>query len=54
MVSEEGPDHDKNFTAIAMLAGQPFSEGSGKTKREAEQVAARAAYELLKTSFPQP
>ncbi|MCE2647290.1 MAG: ribonuclease III [Streptomycetaceae bacterium] len=54
VVSEEGPDHDKNFTATAMLAGQVLSQGVGKSKREAEQVAARGAYEALKTAFPQP
>lgn len=54
VVSEEGPDHDKDFTATAMLAGQVLSQGSGKSKREAEQVAARGAYEALKTAFPQP
>jgi ribonuclease-3 len=53
VVSEEGPDHDKNFTAVAMLSGQPLSTGTGKSKREAEQVAARAAYEALKTANPQ-
>jgi len=53
VVSEEGPDHDKNFTAVAMLGGQALSEGTGKSKREAEQVAARAAYEALKTANPQ-
>ena len=53
IVSEEGPDHDKNFTAVAMLAGQALSTGTGKSKREAEQVAARAAYEALKTANPQ-
>jgi ribonuclease-3 len=53
VVSEDGPDHDKSFTAVAMLSGQVMSEGTGKSKREAEQVAARAAYEALKTAFPQ-
>ena len=48
VVSEEGPDHDKNFLAVAMLAGVALSEGGGKSKREAEQVAARTAYERLK------
>jgi ribonuclease-3 len=53
VVSEEGPDHDKNFTAVAMVSGQALSEGTGKSKREAEQVAARTAYEALKTANPQ-
>lgn len=52
LVTEEGPDHDKNFTAVAMLAGIALSEGAGKSKREAEQVAARIAYEILKSEIP--
>ena len=54
VVSEEGPDHDKNFTAIAMVAGVAISEGAGKSKREAEQIAARLAFESLKIGLPQP
>jgi ribonuclease-3 len=54
VVSEEGPDHDKNFTAIAMVAGVAISEGAGKSKREAEQIAARLAFESLKIELPQP
>ncbi len=50
LVTETGPDHDKDFTATAALAGVVLSEGSGKSKREAEQVAARKAYESLKES----
>lgn len=52
VVSETGPDHDKSFTAIAMVAGEEISRGEGKSKREAEQVAARAALEIL--SLPTP
>ena len=54
VVSEEGPDHDKNFTAVAMVAGVEISVGVGKSKREAEQIAARTAYESLKNELPQP
>jgi len=54
VVSEEGPDHNKNFTAVAMVAGVAISEGAGKSKREAEQIAARLAYELLKNELLQP
>ena len=53
LVTEEGPDHDKNFTAIALVAGLAMSQGAGKSKREAEQVAARIAYEALKNELPQ-
>ena len=48
IVTETGPDHDKSFSADAMVAGDCIASGSGKSKREAEQVAARSAYDILK------
>ena len=48
-VTETGPDHDKSFTAIAMVSGEAIAEGIGKSKREAEQSAARSAFEILTT-----
>ena len=48
IVTETGPDHDKSFSADAMVAGTCVANGTGKSKREAEQVAARIAYDLLK------
>ena len=53
VVTQEGPDHDKNFTAVAMVAGAALATGTGKSKREAEQIAARMAYESLKTDLPE-
>jgi ribonuclease-3 len=47
LVSETGPDHDKSFTAVAMVGGVAVAQGEGKSKREAEQLAARSAYEIL-------
>lgn len=46
-VIESGPDHDKSFTAIAIVGGEEIAQGEGKSKREAEQAAARSAYEKL-------
>lgn len=46
-VDESGPDHDKSFTAVAVLSGERFDTGEGKSKREAEQAAARFAYQVL-------
>jgi ribonuclease-3 len=46
-VTETGPDHDKSFSAIAMVGGIATGHGEGKSKREAEQLAARRAYEIL-------
>ena len=48
IVTETGPDHDKSFSAGAMVAGVCIASGTGKSKREAEQVAARSAYDILK------
>ena len=47
LVTETGPDHDKSFTAFAMVAGEAIAQGEGKSKREAEQIAARVAFEIL-------
>jgi ribonuclease-3 len=47
-ISESGPDHDKSFTAIAIISSERFPIGVGKSKREAEQDAARIALENLR------
>jgi len=46
-VTESGPDHDKDFIAVAVVNGATYPAGAGKSKREAEQVAARIAYEEI-------
>ena len=43
MVSESGPDHNKTFTFAVHLNGEPIGQGSGHSKKEAEQSAARDA-----------
>ena len=44
VVTEEGPDHAKLFHAVAMVQSSPHGEGSGRSKKEAEQSAAAAAF----------
>ena len=46
-VDETGPDHKKTFTVEARLNSNVIGKGMGKTKREAEQNAARGALELF-------
>ena len=46
-MAEEGPDHAKEFTATAVIAGDDLGSGTGRTKKEAEQKAARTAYTAL-------
>ena len=48
-VQEEGPDHAKEFTATVFLEGQAYGTGQGRSKKEAEQRAARQAYDQLTT-----
>jgi ribonuclease-3 len=49
-VGESGPDHDKQFQVAVSLNGKVVGEGTGRSKKRAEQDAARAAIENL---FPQ-
>lgn len=46
-ITESGPDHDKSFMACVLLGDEKFPVGKGKSKREAEQAAAKSAYEVL-------
>lgn len=46
-VAERGPDHMKVFDVEARLNSNVIGHGSGKTKREAEQNAAKEALELF-------
>ena len=48
LVGESGPDHDKVFTAQVLLNDQIVGEGTGSSKKRAEQDAARTALEKLK------
>jgi ribonuclease-3 len=48
VVTSTGPEHDKNFTARAVVDGADYGAGTGRTKKEAEQHAAAAAYAVLK------
>ena len=47
ILSESGPDHCKEFTADVCLNGSRIGCGTGRTKKEAEQSAARQALEEL-------
>jgi ribonuclease III len=53
-VTEEGPDHAKVFAAEVLLGGTPRGEGAGRTKKEAEQNAAAAAYASLQADNDGP
>ncbi|MGZ4600606.1 MAG: ribonuclease III [Oryzihumus sp.] len=46
-VTEEGPDHEKVFTARAVIGEETLGEGVGRSKKEAEQKAAERAWTEL-------
>ena len=43
-LEERGPDHAKEFTATVYVAGEALGTGTGRSKKEAEQQAAREAH----------
>lgn len=46
-IKEEGPEHSKIFTVRVLFEGKVLAEGRGKSKKDAEQDAARGALEHL-------
>ncbi len=42
-----GPDHDRTFRVSCVIGPNSYGPGEGKNKKEAEQAAARAAYEAI-------
>lgn len=44
-LTESGPDHHKRFHATVAVGGERLGAGTGTSKKEAEQKAARAAYQ---------
>lgn len=48
VLRESGPDHDKRFQASVLIHGEVRGIGSGKSKKEAEQEAAKNALEQMK------
>ena len=46
-VEESGPDHQKSFRAFVRIGSQTYGEGSGRSKKEAEQQAAEAAWNAI-------
>jgi ribonuclease III len=50
VVGEQGPPHDRTFTIVAQLGGEEIGRGAGRSKKDAEQVAAQAALENMDRS----
>ena len=53
VVTEDGPDHQKVFTAVVQVSGESYGEGTGRSKKEAEQEAAATAWRRLRAEIPE-
>ena len=47
VTAELGPPHDRTFEVVASVGDRPVGTGSGRSKKHAEQEAARAALDML-------
>ena len=54
VVDTEGPPHERVFTAAASIDGEQAGTGRGRSKKEAEQEAAREALERLDSASGGP
>ena len=48
VIEEKGPDHDKTFKMAVSIGKKQLGIGLGKSKKEAEQNAAKNAFEKMK------
>lgn len=48
IIKEIGPDHDKKFISEVKVKDKQIAIGKGKTKKEAESIAAKNTLEILK------
>ncbi|MGC9139937.1 ribonuclease III [Athalassotoga sp.] len=48
LIEESGPPHRRNYVFEVRINGEVYGKGYGRSKKEAEQVAAKMAYERLK------
>ena len=54
LVTSTGPDHDREFTAVVVVMGTEYGSGVGSSKKEAEQKAAAATWEVLDAAGKTP
>ena len=50
LVTSTGPDHEREFTAVVVLMDVEYGTGVGRSKKEAEQKAAAATWQVLDTA----
>ena len=50
VIEDDGPDHEKTFTAEVKVGDSRYGHGTGRSKKEAEQQAAETAYTAIAAS----
>ncbi len=51
VIEDEGPDHEKTFTAQVQVGANLYGHGTGRSKKEAEQQAAETAYRAIAAQY---
>ena len=51
VITDEGPDHEKTFTARVKVGDSLYGHGTGRSKKEAEQQAAETAYRAIAAEY---
>jgi ribonuclease-3 len=54
VLEEEGPDHMKSFLVVTVVGSKKYESAWGRSKKEAEQNAAKATLRLLRTTGTEP
>ena len=54
LVTSTGPDHEREFTAVVVVMDVEYGTGVGRSKKEAEQKAAAATWQVLDTAGKTP
>jgi ribonuclease-3 len=53
LIEDDGPDHEKIFTARVRVGDGVYGHGTGRSKKEAEQEAAETAWRMIRDENPQ-
>jgi ribonuclease-3 len=50
VIEAEGPPHERTFTVAALVEGKQLGTGTGRSKKDAEQGAAKEALAAIRTA----
>ncbi|XP_030800598.1 interferon-induced, double-stranded RNA-activated protein kinase [Camarhynchus parvulus] len=53
-IKKTGPDHDPEFTVVVKINGEEYGRGTGKSKKEANAVAAKETWEMIEKQPKSP